>query len=290
MRMGSLDAVPASPLPASWYADWQNRRHVERFDHRARLTPRGLVRNFESFNDVRLLREGVAPGETLNLLEVGCATGEFYRYLQIRYRDLRYTGLDLSEVAIARARDKYRGGRFGVVKPQESLRDGLAALGWDRLYPVVYSKDVLHHQVDPWGFLRELLAAASDWVVLRTRTRDQGQSVLDPELSCQYHYSGWIPYLVFNLTELADRIRQQVPSASITAYRSHTILGGWKNRHLPKACYLPETGTAETALAVRIHGGAAGELLVKDLKDAQGSPSWVGRLWQTARGPWKKQC
>lgn len=274
-----LAEVSPAAHRADWYADWQSLRHVERFDHRAGLKLGSLIRNFESYNDVRLLKELASPQQPLHLLEVGCATGEFYRYLRFRYRDLRYSGLDISRAAISRAKEKHPQARFGVADPLRTLAWNIESLGLDRLFPVVYSKDVLHHQVDPWSFLRELLLATRDLLILRTRTRDRGESVLDPETSCQYHYGGWIPYLIFNLEELIGEIRRNLPRSQITLYRNRMILGGLKSRYLPKDCYLPETGTAETALAVQIHGDHPGEVRLEDRKDMEGTPHRIGWLW-----------
>ena len=253
------EASTTEPPPAAardpWYADWQDREHARHFDFRSAFPDNALVRNYESFNDVRLLGEFLAAGRSASLLEVGCATGEFYRYLSVRHPAVRYAGVDVSEPALERARQKYRSGAFYRVDPNLPLRQELRKLGLAERADVVYSKDVLHHQTDPWGFLSRLLETASGAVILRTRTRNAGATVLDPDLSCQYHYRGWMPYLVLNFEELKRRIRAQAPGCRIRTIRHPMILGGKENRYLPKECYLQETGTAETAVAVFLRDG-----------------------------------
>src|SRR3972149_2604173 len=95
-----------------WYSDWQNPKHVQHFDFRSSLDIRNLVRSYESFNDVRLLNERLDPRRDFTLVEVGCATGEFYRYLQLKYSNLKYCGVDISAPALSWAKQKYPNASF----------------------------------------------------------------------------------------------------------------------------------------------------------------------------------
>ncbi len=262
-----MTQTAASPSETKWYADWQHERHARHFDGRAALSDGDLVRNFASFNDVRLLGERLDRARPVTLLEVGCATGEFYRYLRLVHPQVRYCGIDISHAAIARAKEKYPKARIVPVEPQAKLAEVIERLGLAGRPEFVWCKDVLHHQTDPFGLLCELLGAAAEGVVLRTRTRDVGPTVLDPERSCQYHYDGWMPYLVINLQELIDDIRRQASQAEVMVYRHRMVLGGRENRFLPKECYLPETGTAETAVGVLYRTDHPGRVTVIDRTD-----------------------
>lgn len=277
----SVSAIPQRSQ--KWYADWQHEGHVELFDQRACLSDRDLVRNFESFNDVRLLKARLEETKEISLLEVGCATGEFYRYLRIRSPKVRYTGIDLSEVAIRRAKEKYPEGRFTLSEPSGRIADTLRAIKGFSQPDIVYSKDVLHHQVDPSSFLSELLHIPSQALILRTRTRDIGETLFDPELSCQYHYRGWMPYIVFNLQMLIDQIRSEKPQSDLVVLRNHMILGGKENRFLPKDCYFPQTGTAETALGVFFQGSHPGQVQVEDRKESISGASLPSRVKRYVR-------
>ncbi len=250
MRSLTVGTDPAAAGKERWYSDWQNDEHASHFDGRSSLLNRMLVRNYESFNDVRLLNDYLVRSRPTHLLEVGCATGEFYRYMRLKHPRPSYTGIDISLAALERARQKYPAGHFFASDPAMSLEENLGRQRLPTRWEIVYTKDVLHHQTDPFSFLAQLLGVSLRLLVLRTRTRDRGPTVLDPESSCQYHYRGWMPYIVFNIEELIDQIRRRIPDCEVILYRNHMVLGGVGNRFLPKECYLPETGTAETAVGV----------------------------------------
>ncbi len=272
----------ASPeISSPWYSDWQNQEHARHFDERSRLGRAALIRNYESFNDVRLLSERIPAGGPTRLLEVGCATGEFSRYLGFRFPQAEYTGVDVSLAALRRAKEKYPKARFHAADPARTVLENFQAAGMQGRPSWVYSKDVLHHQVDPWGFLTQFLDAAEEGAVLRTRTRDRGPTVLDPELSCQYHYDGWMPYIVLNTEELTGFLLRRRPEAEVTVLRNPMVLGGRENRFLPRECYLPETGTAETALAIDFKTGHPGRVRVEDRADS--SPVSPFRSWLRRR-------
>ncbi len=269
--LASLTQPPGARAEGPWYRDWQDERHAERFDFRHHLDDRNLRRAYEAFNDVRLLTQWLdarrRPARQVTLLEVGCATGEFSRYLRIRDPGIAYYGIDISASAIARAREKDASARFGLVDPTMSLTEAMRTLGLTQRPEIVYSKDVVHHQTDPWGFISQLLGGASELLVMRLRTRDVGETVLDPERSCQYHYDGWMPYIVLNLQQMIDHILGQAPRCELRVLRHHMVLGGREGRFLPKECYLRATGTAETAVAVIRDGTRPGRAAVADHRD-----------------------
>ena len=250
-----------------WYVDWQNPDHARHLDFRHSLDDRNLVRNYEAYNDVRLLKERLDPGRPLVLLEVGCATGEFYRYLRFQYPNVTYYGLDISEPAITRAKEKYPKANFFVTRPEVKISDILKELSLPEAPEVVYAKDVILHQTRPFEFLSDLVKIAAEALVIRCRTRDVGETELDPELSCQYHYDGWMPYIVMNLDELIAHIRKEAWQSEVVVYRNHVVLGGQNNRYLPKECYLKATGTAETAIGVFKKTDNAGKLVIEDHPD-----------------------
>lgn len=254
-------------MTSPWYTDWQSAEHARTFDIGPVLDDRNLVRGYEAYNDVRMLVERLDRGSDADLLEIGCATGDFYRYLRLQFPRVRYYGLDISEPAVARARNKFPQGKFGLTEPGLAVLVAAERLGLTRRPAVVYARDVVHHQTKPLTLVSELLEAAEEMLILRGRTRDVGATEADPEKSCQYHYDGWMPYIVSNLDELIDHIRAAAPRAEIGVSRHHMVLGGQQNRYLPRDCYLEETGTAETAVGVFLATGAPGRVHVADLVD-----------------------
>lgn len=276
---------------ADWYRDWQQPAHAVQFDGRVGLDRRNLIRNYEGFNDVRLLCERVDVSHRRSFLEVGCATGEFFRYLRMTYPLIRYYGVDISQPAIARTTEKYPQAFFFTIDPSRTLAENLRAGGsLPDHYDIVYAKDVVQHQLKPFEFMHELIQVASEAVILRCRTRDVGASVLDPELSCQAHYGGWVPYMVLNLQELLDWIARETPDSEIVVYRNHTILGGRYNRFVPKDLYVTEAGTAETAVGIFKQTTHPGRVILEDRADQNPIYTWdytakhmMSEIWRAFR-------
>lgn len=236
-----------------FYDAWKSQEHVQLFDIWSRVPLFVLRDRYERFNEVRLLNAWAdARQSPFSLLEIGCATGEFYRYFAARHPNASYVGCDISEVAIRRAQEKCPAtGRF--VHTDENL-SAVAGLKPD----VVFCRDVLLHQPDPFAFLQRLYGLTQHTLVLRLRTRDVGATELDPEKSCQRNYGAWAPYIVVNAQELLRTIQGFSPRPRrIHLAKHYMILGGQHARFLPKACYYPETGTAESALLIeKVDGNA----------------------------------
>ena len=71
-----------------------------------------LRRTYESFNDIQLLLTEVTSSEKKTLVEVGCSTGELFRFISNFCVHLDYWGFDISEIAIESAKTKYPEGKF----------------------------------------------------------------------------------------------------------------------------------------------------------------------------------
>lgn len=239
------------PDSGALYAPWQTQEHAVHFDSMFDWPDRAVRRYYESFNDIQLLCDHKTGLQNTRLVEIGCATGDLYRYITRYHNELAYVGIDISTPAVERARAKYPDGRFFVVN--ESL-DGIETHCPDA--GILYCKDVVLHQTDPFGFLRRLLEIPNQAAVIRLRTRDRGNTVLDSDLSCQSHYGGWVPYMILNLDEMVETILDARPITRLEIVRHYIVLGGWNGRYVPKDCYDPATGTAETAVYIRFAGAA----------------------------------
>lgn len=251
----------------AWYSQWQRKQHATRFDYRHTLDNRNLVQIYETLNDVRLLNERIDRSRSLTLLEIGCATGDFYRYLKLTYPHVTYYGVDISLPAIERARAKYPEGHFLVTDPGVKIAQVFEAASGCTQAEIVYSKDVVHHQTRPLDLVSKLLQLASEATIFRCRTRDVGATEMDPSRSRQYHYDGWVPYIVLNLEELIDHIRQEADGCEVVVYRNHTVLGAQYGRFLPPECSLKKTGTAETSVGVFVKTNAPGRVTIQDRLD-----------------------
>ena len=252
---------------------WQESEHADHLDARAGYSLRDLRYIYENFNEFRLFLQHKQELAGRDFIEIGCATGELYRYLQGCHPDFQYSGFDISDPAISRARKKYPSGRFDLCEPDISdlIESGLEG-------SVVWARDVVLHQPDPFGYLVRLLSLCKEITILRLRTRDRGPSVLDAEVSCQWHYNQWVPYFVLNTDELVEAITDAIPTQRIILVKRYIQLGGLNGRYLPKECYYPETGTAETAVCIVRSDGSGGkpEVVVSEREDTQlpGPPLW----------------
>ncbi|MBI3317764.1 MAG: class I SAM-dependent methyltransferase [Candidatus Omnitrophica bacterium] len=255
-------------VQTAWYSPWQRKEHSDSFDFRGALDGRNLVRIYETLNDVRLLKERFHQIQPRTLLEVGCATGDFFRYVQRAYPALRYLGIDISQHAVRRAAEKYPKGRFLTVGPDEDLAGRLAEALGDSQVDLVYSCNVVHHQTQPMAFIERLLRLARWGLILRLRTRDVGPTEWNPDRSRQFQYgSGWVPYLVMNFEELLRALQGLAPRAELAFFRSYRVLGGELNRDLPKEISLPKTRTAETAVGIFFKTASPGRVTVQNRPD-----------------------
>ena len=260
---------------SSRYEAWRSHEHPEEFDNLRFVPTFALKGAYQRFNEVRLLREmarDMAGG--FSLLEVGCATGEFYRYLSAQYPKAAYTGYDISRPAIERARNKFPTREsFHIV--DEEL-NGVQMTKAD----IVFSRDVVHHQTRPFDFLKRLYGLCTRSMILRMRTRDVGESVTDAELSCQYVYGKWVPFLVLNCEEVVSELTRMEPRpARIKLVKDYMVLGGLSGRLLPKGCYEESAGTAVTAILVEKGGdGHSGLKIEQEVREEPAYSSLLGRI------------
>jgi SAM-dependent methyltransferase len=95
--------------------------HLKKFGDRPealRWTPHGQLRRYHTLADI-------APdlrGSTV--LDYGCGTGDFYRFLQRRGIDVSYTGVDINENFIKLAQRKYPECTFRVLDISEDRLEG----------------------------------------------------------------------------------------------------------------------------------------------------------------------
>ena len=68
---------------SSFFQGWEDDEHVRLFDWFSYFPTPLFLKQFEYFNEVRLLKEyfQVNGAKKKSMFEVGCATGEDYRYL-----------------------------------------------------------------------------------------------------------------------------------------------------------------------------------------------------------------
>lgn len=229
----------------SWYAAWQEETHAELYGAASEryLTWR-LIRICSRYNEVKLLRTLVNTFPCRTISDIGCGAGRFYPVFRKLWPAATYKGFDISGPAIEKAQRLYPRGNFYL------LRDPMTPMP-EAQSDLVFSRDVVMHTIDPRQFLGALYEIAAKYLVLRVRTKERGETVYDPEQSCKYAYGHWVPYIVFNTSELISVISSYMPRPMRLIVLKHpVILGGHDGRFLPKEMYYPETGTAETAILI----------------------------------------
>jgi len=225
---------------------WGDETHAMVFDYLHKMPNFIVKRHYETFNEGRLLKDYAGMLEAGDFFEIGCATGELYRYIKNFMPDFKYQGFDISEPAINRARTKYRDGNFHLLTNGfDEIRENFGRPN------VVWCRDVVMHQERPYKFLENVINLSRDVSILRLRTRDEGETVIDSNISCQLHWDKfWVPYIVLNINELIDKISENKEVSKIVISRSYEVLGGQNYRYLPKELYFKESGTSETAIMV----------------------------------------
>lgn len=255
-----------------FYTSWKEEGHAVHFDGLRFIPTPLLVRRWEGFNEVRMLGALLRQEPRLTILEIGCATGEMFRYVSSRHPQATYIGADISEPAVARAREKFGArARFIVTDPALAALDGLKP-------DIVFCRDVLQHQTEPWAFLERLYRLAGRFLIMRIRTRDHGATEYNPDVSCQYHAGSWVPFIMLNVDELVETLgtRFEPRPARIELVKDPVVFGGQHWRFVPKDCYEAATGTAETAMLL-VKGAAGGEppaVQISIRRDGEQTPRW----------------
>ncbi len=228
-------------------AAWGDQAHAKVFDYLSKM-PKCLVKkHYESFNEGRLLKKFQDDIKGKTFFEIGCATGELYRYINIFMKQFDYYGFDISEPGIKRAKEKYPQGQFNLITA------GFEGIVSEYEKPdVVWCRDVVLHQENPYAFIDELIDLSDNIIILRVRTRDVGETETDSKISCQLHWDKiWVPYIILNTDEMIEKIKSHEDVNKIIVSRSYEVLGGHNSRYLPKDLYYSEAGTAETAVFIQ---------------------------------------
>jgi SAM-dependent methyltransferase len=95
--------------------------HLKKFGDRPealRWTPQGQIRRYHTLIEI-------APDlHNSKVLDYGCGTGDFYRFMKRRGIETRYTGVDINENFIEIAKKKYPECTFRVMNIDEDPLDG----------------------------------------------------------------------------------------------------------------------------------------------------------------------
>lgn len=234
-------------LSSNSYLGWNTASHVKEFGFWNSLTKPTFNFMYGNFQENRFLIDIIKNKKATHVLDVGCATGTTYRYLSNKFtsKEYKYKGFDISQAAINNAKLLYRGNIF--YKFTENIYQNLPEIDKE----IVYSRDTVMHQEEPLKFLEDLINITSKFLILRLRTRDEGETEWDFNISTQMHYDKyWMPYIVINIEELTNFILKIRKPKSIKINRSYKVLGGHNYRVLPRDLYFKKAGGAETSICI----------------------------------------
>ena len=235
---------------------WQNKEHSQQFGKAIRKKNLLVfISKYNRYIPARCLNYLVnsSTAVKLSILDVGCAAGDIYAYLYGvgASCEWEYKGLDISEPAINIAKKHYGSNLFSLIEKNDKLTDKNA--------DIVVSIDVLIHHLNPYEHLAALINCTTKYLLLGLRTRESGETVLNPDYSCQRNYGEWVPFFVFNSKELYKRIFETSDKpVNIICFKEYQILAGQSRRFLPKELYSTEPKTAVTTLLIEKSDTKAG--------------------------------
>lgn len=171
--------------------------------------------NWCADSDHWAIRQAAAPG--MRVLDLGCGSG--HSFLNLRDRQVQYTGLDISQSQVARNIQAYGDGpRFLAA----SLYDtGLASAGYD----LVFSTYVLEHLVFPQKFLAEAARL----------TTPGGLLIL---LCPHFRPHGRIPS--FRYGKRVRTLRQRIRAGDVMGVLRHIYLRNYKYPRLLRSQFPPD--------------------------------------------------
>lgn len=225
---------------------WDTQDHLKEFDHWNSMNNHEFIFKYGSFEEQKYLKERILDFENPSILDFGCATGTTNKYLRLstKNKNYKYKGVDISKPSIQKAIAYYGKKEFELIEQNSDFLD-------KNKFDIVYSRDTVLHQNDPYKFLKSLLQATNKSLILRLRTRDNGATIFDINNSCQLHYENyWMPYIILNFDELINFLKDQDNVCNIRVNKSYVVLGGQNYRFLEKDLYYKKTGTAETSLLI----------------------------------------
>src|SRR5919112_1730144 len=98
-------------------------------------------------------------GNGIDVLDVGCSSGRALNLMARTFPNSRFVGYDISEEAIARARDEAQ--EHGTTNARFEVKDA-AALDEEASYDLITTFDAVHDQADPTAVLKGIANALKD--------------------------------------------------------------------------------------------------------------------------------
>lgn len=183
----------------SWSTD-----NAVRYYSSHRRIPEDLYRSEKYF-----LSSILHPGASI--LDIGCAAGGFYSIFRSIEPSVSYTGVDISEEMIVKAREQNPGVKFHVSKGS-SLPFG------DTSFDIVFCSGTLHMAPDWREIIREAWRVTKDKFLFDLRMTESVPTIEDISRSYEKiaFFGEWdgksiVPYIIVNAGDFASVIRSLQP-------------------------------------------------------------------------------
>ena len=145
------------------------------------------------------------PGATV--LDVGCASGGFFNIMRSFEPHIEYTGIDLSEKAVALARERYPEATFQVT-------EGFDLPFEDNAFDLVHCTSVFNNEPNYQPMLKEMYRVSNRFVVADIRLLKGIGNQRNSVYNIQFEADGveaTVPYVVNDADEVANFILQLEP-------------------------------------------------------------------------------
>ena len=141
------------------------------------------------------------------VLDVGCASGGFFNIMRTFEPLIEYTGVDLSERAVAMARKRYPGAKFQVT-------EGFNLPFEDNTFDVVHCTSVFNNEPNYQAMLKEMYRVSSRFVLADIRLLKGIGKQQNTVYNIQFEGDGveaTVPYVVNDADEVANFILRLEP-------------------------------------------------------------------------------
>jgi SAM-dependent methyltransferase len=196
-RASSMSAVSPEPHIQKEQRAW-NTREIASFYQTKRSQPEHLYPTEKYF------LPDILP-KVKTVLDVGCATGGFYRIMRAFHPEIQYVGVDISPDLVAQAKRDYPEAEFHV-------SDGVHLDFLDRTFDLVHSSGVLHLNSAYRQMVQAMWARAGRYLLCDFRLT-WGKSLQGTlTLEGAQAQDAPLPYNVLNVSELMVFLDHLEPS------------------------------------------------------------------------------
>ena len=141
------------------------------------------------------------------VLDVGCASGGFFNIMRSFEPRIEYTGIDLSEKAVALACERYPEASF-------VLTEGFDLPFEDDTFDIVHCTSVFNNEPNYQAMLKEMYRVSNRFVLVDIRLLKDLGRVRESVYNIQFNANdveATVPYVVNDADEVADFILQLQP-------------------------------------------------------------------------------